>query len=127
MCLKIGPDQRRHWLSRTDAYDGFIILHGTDTMAYVPPPPSYLIQNSENPLCSQAPQQPQQTSFTDAKSCNPTTCSLRARRQKRRSVVFGNEVIAGTRACKQRTLSFNAFTSVNYPLLAQYPWQQDYS
>ena len=33
-------------------------------------------------------------------------------------VVFGNEVIAGTRAHKQRTLSFNAFTSMNYPPLA---------
>ena len=33
-------------------------------------------------------------------------------------MVFGNEVIAGTRAHKQRTLSFNAFTSMNYPPLA---------
>lgn len=51
-----------HWMQIAGAieesfsgYDGFVILHGTDTMAYTAAALSYLIQNSPKPLCSQAP------------------------------------------------------------------------
>ena len=102
-----------------DRYDGFVILHGTDTMAYTAAALSYLIQDSEKPVVLTGSQQPMAAPFTDAKlnlyhsvlyACDPTSRDV--------SVVFGGEVICGTRARKQRTMSFNAFTSMNFPPLA---------
>ena len=102
-----------------DRYDGFVILHGTDTMAYTAAALSYLVQGSEKPIVLTGSQQPMANPFTDAKlnlyhsvlyACDPASRDV--------SVVFGGEVICGTRARKQRTMSFNAFSSMNYPPLA---------
>ena len=102
-----------------DRYDGFVVLHGTDTMAYTAAALSYLIQDSEKPIVLTGSQQPMSAPFTDAKlnlyhsalyACEASSCDV--------SVVFGGEVICGTRARKQRTMSFNAFTSMNFPPLA---------
>ena len=116
----------RDWLeisaqvrSAYDRYDGFVILHGTDTMAYTAAALSYLIQDSEKPIVLTGSQQPMANPFTDAKlnlyqsvlyACDPASRDV--------SVVFGGKVICGTRARKQRTMSFNAFTSMNYPPVA---------
>ncbi len=100
-------------------YDGFVILHGTDTMAYTAAALSYLIQNSVKPIVLTGSQQPMASPFTDAKlniyqsvlyACDETSHDV--------SVVFGGQVICGTRARKQRTMSFNAFVSMNFPPLA---------
>lgn len=102
-----------------DRYDGFVVLHGTDTMAYTAAALSYLIRDSEKPIVLTGSQQPMAAPFTDAKlnlyhsvlyACDPASRDV--------SVVFGGEVICGTRARKQRTMSFNAFTSMNFPPLA---------
>lgn len=102
-----------------DAYDGFVVLHGTDTMAYTAAALSYLIQDSEKPIVLTGSQQPMASPFTDAK-LNLYQSVLYAADDASRdvSVVFGGKAIAGTRARKQRTMSFNAFTSMNYPSLA---------
>ncbi len=102
-----------------DAYDGFVVLHGTDTMAYTAAALSYLIQDSEKPIVLTGSQQPMASPFTDAK-LNLYQSVLYAADEGSRdvSVVFSGKVIAGTRAHKQRTMSFNAFTSMNYPSLA---------
>ena len=102
-----------------DRYDGFVVLHGTDTMAYTAAALSYLIQNSEKPIVLTGSQQPMASPFTDAK-LNLYQAVLYATDDASRdvSVVFSGKVIAGTRAHKQRTMSFNAFTSMNYPSLA---------
>ena len=102
-----------------DRYDGFVILHGTDTMAYTAAALSYLIQGSEKPIVLTGSQQPMANPFTDAK-LNLYHSVLYACEDASRdvSVVFGGEVICGTRARKQRTMSFNAFSSMNYPPLA---------
>ena len=102
-----------------DRYDGFVILHGTDTMAYTAAALSYLVRGSEKPIVLTGSQQPMASPFTDAKlnlyhsvlyACDDASRDV--------SVVFGGKVICGTRARKQRTMSFNAFTSMNYPPLA---------
>lgn len=102
-----------------ERYDGFVILHGTDTMAYTAAALSYLVQGSEKPIVLTGSQQPMASPFTDAKlnlyhsvlyACDPASRDV--------SVVFGGKVICGTRARKQRTMSFNAFTSMNYPSIA---------
>lgn len=106
-------------LARYEDYDGFVILHGTDTMAYTAAALSYLIQASPRPIALTGSQQPMASPFTDAR-LNLYQSVLYAADPGSRdvSVVFGGKVIAGTRARKQRTMSFNAFTSVNYPELA---------
>lgn len=102
-----------------DRYDGFVVLHGTDTMAYTAAALSYLIQDSEKPIVLTGSQQPMASPFTDAK-LNLYQSVLYAADDGSRdvNVVFSGKVIAGTRAHKQRTMSFNAFTSVNFPPLA---------
>ena len=102
-----------------DSYDGFVILHGTDTMAYTAAALSYLIQQSEKPIVLTGSQQPMANPFTDAK-LNIYQSVLYACDDESRdvNVVFGGKVICGTRAHKQRTMSFNAFTSMNYPSIA---------
>ncbi len=102
-----------------DAYDGFVILHGTDTMAYTAAALSYLVQGSAKPIVLTGSQQPMANPFTDAK-LNLYQSLLYAVDDDSSdvSVVFGGKAIAGTRAHKQRTMSANAFTSVNFPALA---------
>ena len=106
-------------VDRYDDYDGFVILHGTDTMAYTAAALSYLIQASPRPIVLTGSQQPMGYPFTDAK-LNVFQSVLWATDEASHdvSVVFGGNVIRGTRARKQRTMSFNAFTSVNCPPLA---------
>lgn len=106
-------------LERYEDYDGFVVLHGTDTMAYTAAALSYLIQDSPRPIVLTGSQQPMGNPFTDAR-LNLYQSVLYAADPLSRdvSVVFGGAVIAGTRARKQRTMSFNAFASVNYPELA---------
>ena len=102
-----------------DDYDGFVVLHGTDTMAYTAAALSYLVQGSPKPIVLTGSQQPMSAPFTDAKlnlyQSLLWACDDRARDVH---VVFDGQVIVGTRAHKQRTMSYNAFTSVNWPLAA---------
>ena len=90
-----------------DAHDGFVVLHGTDTMSYTAAALSYLIQDSPKPI------------VTDAKiNLYQSLVYAVSDRSRDVSIVFGGYAIAGTRARKQRTMSFNAFNSINYPVLA---------
>ena len=102
-----------------DDYDGFVVLHGTDTMAYTAAALSYLIQDSPKPIVLTGSQRPMANPFTDAK-LNLYQSLLYAADDASRdvSVVFGGQVIAGTRARKQRTMSDNAFISLNFPTIA---------
>ncbi|MDO4296649.1 MAG: asparaginase [bacterium] len=118
--------QPKHWLliceaieSRYADYDGFVICHGTDTMAYTAAALSYLIQNSPKPIVITGAQKPIDLEITDAKT--NLMDSLRfASHDKAYGVtlVFDGKVIAGTRAKKERTKSYNAFSSINFPYLA---------
>ncbi len=100
-------------------HDGFVVLHGTDTMAYTAAALSYLVQDSPKPIVLTGSQRPMMNPFTDAK-INLYQSLIWATDDRARDVaiVFGGEVVAGTRARKQRTMSSNAFTSVNFPPLA---------
>ena len=64
----------RQWLMIRDAimenynnYDGFVVLHGTDTMAYTAAALSYLIQDSVKPIVLTGSQKPMANPYTDAK------------------------------------------------------------
>ena len=102
-----------------DAHDGFVLLHGTDTMSYTAAALSYLIQDSPKPIVLTGSQQPMGNPFTDAKiNLYQSLVYAVSDRSRDVSIVFGGYAIAGTRARKQRTMSFNAFNSINYPVLA---------
>ena len=102
-----------------DAHDGFVVLHGTDTMSYTAAALSYLIQDSPKPIVLTGSQQPMGNPFTDAKiNLYQSLVYAVSDRSRDVSIVFGGHAIAGTRARKQRTMSFNAFNSINYPVLA---------
>ncbi len=116
----------KHWEMLTNAveqnyndYDGFVICHGTDTMAYSSAALSYMIQNSRKPIVVTGSQKPINLEITDAKT-NLVDSFLFACSDKAHGVniVFDGDVIAGTRAKKERTKSYNAFSSINYPLIA---------
>ena len=114
-----------HWLTIAeairesyDAFDGFVIAHGTDTMAYTAAALSYLIQGSPKPIILTGAQKPilfentdSKTNLTDAFRCAVSDlCGV--------MIVFNGRVILGTRARKTRTTSLQAFSSIHYPLLA---------
>jgi len=100
-------------------YDGFVICHGTDTLAYTAAALSYMIQNSAKPIVVTGAQKPINMDVTDAKS-NLLDSFIYASDDDSQNVniVFDGKVIVGTRARKERAKSFNAFSSLNYPFPA---------
>lgn len=115
-----------HWLliaetieKNYEAYEGFVILHGTDTMAYTAAALSYLIQNINKPIVLTGSQQPVDRDITDARA-NLVNSFFYASQPDAAGVVvlFDGQVIAGTRARKVRTKSFHAFSSIDFPNLS---------
>ena len=102
-----------------EKYAGFVIAHGTDTMAYTAAALSYMIQNSKKPIVITGAQKPIDLEITDAKS-NLLDSFLYASDENSQGVqiVFDGKVIAGTRAKKVRSKSYNAFSSIDFPCLA---------
>ena len=114
-----------HWLTiarairaRYEEYDGFVIAHGTDTMAYTAAALSYLIQYSPKPIILTGAQKPIVFENTDSKTnlADAFRCAVSDLRGV--MIVFNGRVILGTRARKTRTVSLQAFSSINYPELA---------
>jgi len=119
----ISPD---HWTKLVNTikenyerYDGFVICHGTDTMAYTAAALSYMIQNSTKPIILTGAQKPINLEVTDSKT-NLFDSFLYACYDGASGVqiVFNGKVILGTRARKTHTKSLQAFSSINYPYLA---------
>ena len=112
-----------HWLivarairENYDRYDGFVISHGTDTMAYTAAALSYLVQGAKKPIIITGAQKPINYDSTDSK-LNLTDAFVCASSDKLSGVniVFSGRVILGTRARKTCSKSFAAFSSINYP------------
>ena len=115
-----------HWLAVEKAieenygqYDGFVITHGTDTMAYTAAALSYLIQHSPKPIIITGAQKPIDMENTDART-NLADSLLFASCPGAHGVniVFDGKVIAGTRGKKEWTKSYHAFSSINFPYVA---------
>ena len=102
-----------------DEYDGFVVCHGTDTMSYTAAMISYMVQHSPKPIVFTGSQKPIDKEDTDGR-INLRDSFLYAASDNASDVVivFQGNVIAGTRAKKIRTKSYNAFTSVDFPNLA---------
>ena len=113
----------RHWASLAralrenyDRYDGFVISHGTDTMAYTAAALSYLVQGAKKPIVLTGAQKPINYDSTDSRT-NLTDAFVCACSEKVHGVciVFSGRVILGTRARKTCSKSYTAFSSINYP------------
>ncbi len=117
----IGP---LHWLRMVRCirehyadYDGFVLTHGTDTMAYTAAALSYLIQGSPKPIVLTGAQKPIGFDSTDSKINLTDAFRCASEDLPGVSIVFNSQVIPGTRARKTRSKSFQAFSSINYPNL----------
>ena len=98
-------------------YSGFVITHGTDTMAYTAAALSYLVQGSPKPIILTGAQKPIGFDSTDSKINLLDAFRCATEDLPGDSIVFNNKVILGTRARKTRSKSFQAFDSINYPHL----------
>lgn len=114
-----------HWLqiaaaieAHYDDFDGFVIAHGTDTMAYTAAALSYLVQYSPKPIVITGAQKPMLFEYTDSKANLADAFRCAVSDLCGVMIVFNGRVILGTRARKTHTTSFSAFASINYPLLA---------
>lgn len=118
--------QPAHWLmiaetleKQYEKYDGFVICHGTDTMAYTAAALSYLVQDSPKPIVITGAQKPIDMENTDARTnLSDSLCFASEGRAHGVNIVFDGKVIAGTRGKKERSKSYNAFSSINFPYIA---------
>lgn len=106
-------------------YDGFVILHGTDTMAYTASALSYLLINTCKPIILTGSQLPIGTIRTDGRENLITAIEIAAAKHDNKPVVpevcvyFENKLLRGNRTTKQNSEYFNAYKSNNYPPLAE--------
>ncbi|HIX45203.1 MAG TPA: type I asparaginase [Candidatus Barnesiella excrementipullorum] len=109
-----------------DLFDGFVVLHGTDTMAYTASAVSFMLENLSKPVIFTGSQLPVGVLRTDGKENLITAIEIASAKHPDGSPVvpevcifFENSLMRGNRTRKISAENFNAFASPNYPLLAQ--------
>ena len=108
-----------------DKHDGFVILHGTDTMSYTASALSFMLHNLNKPVVLTGSQLPIGMLRTDGKENLITAVEIAADSKDGVAVVpevcvlFENQLFRGNRTTKHNSEYFNAFNSYNYPDLAK--------
>jgi len=108
-----------------DLYDGFVILHGTDTMAYSASALSFMLQNPGKPVIFTGSQLPIGKLRTDGKENLITAIEIAAAKRNGQSIVqevcvyFESKLFRGNRTHKYNTENFDAFQSANMQPLAE--------
>ena len=127
-----------------DDYDGFVVLHGTDTMAYTASALSYMLENLTKPVIFTGSQLPIGQLRTDGKENLITSIEIAAAKDDKGNamvpevgIYFNGRLLRGNRTTKQSAEEFNAFESFNYPHLVdagvnivyhrERIWQPDFS
>jgi len=107
-------------------YDGFVVLHGTDTMAYTASALSFMLENFDKPVILTGSQLPIGKVRTDGKENLITALEIAVDKAPdgrpfvpEVCIFFQDELMRGNRTTKINTENFNAFKSFNYPVLAQ--------
>ena len=106
------------------SYDGFVVLHGTDTMSYTASALSFMLENLSKPVVLTGSQLPIGMLRTDGKENLITAVEIAAAKEKGQPLVpevcvfFENTLLRGNRTSKVSADNFNAFRSYNYPPLA---------
>ena len=108
-----------------DRFDGFVILHGTDTMAYTASALSFMLENLSKPVVLTGSQLPIGTLRTDGKENLITAIEIAAAKHPdgtpivpEVTIFFENYLLRGNRTTKSNAEGFNAFNTFNYPVLA---------
>ncbi len=108
-----------------ETYDGFVVLHGSDTMSYTASALSYMLENLAKPVIFTGSQLPIGDLRTDAKENLITSIQIAALTEQDEAVVqevclyFENKLYRANRTTKINAEHFEAFASLNYPLLAE--------
>lgn len=112
--LRIGEDIQKHY----DDFDGFVVLHGTDTMAYTSSALSFLLENLSKPVILTGAQIPLAEIRNDARD-NLLTSMILAGTEPIPEVCiyFGTRLLRGNRSRKVSAGGLDAFASFNYPAL----------
>ncbi|MFN3969174.1 asparaginase [Flavobacterium sp.] len=106
-------------------FDGFVVLHGSDTMSYSASALSFMLENLNKPVVFTGSQLPIGDLRTDAKENLITAIQIASLQQKGKPVIqevclyFEYKLYRGNRTTKINAEHFNAFTSPNYPPLAE--------
>lgn len=108
-----------------DRYDGFVILHGTDTMAYSASALSLMLENLSKPVVFTGSQLPIGRPRTDGKENLISSVEIASARNRDGSakvpevcIFFNSQLLRGNRATKFSSVDFDAFRSPNWPVLA---------
>ena len=108
-----------------DNVDGFVILHGSDTMAFTASALSFMLENLAKPVIFTGSQLPISAIRTDAKENLMTAIEIAKAKKHERSrvpevcIYFDYKLFRGNRAFKYNSSKFEAFRSPNYPILAE--------
>jgi len=106
-------------------HDGFVVLHGTDTMAFTASALSFMLPGLDKPVIFTGAQLPISEPRSDARENLITSLEIAAAKKGNQAVVpevciyFGNELLRGNRSKKTESMHFDAFQSENYPPLAK--------
>jgi L-asparaginase len=122
----------QHWLDMAyiiyenyDSYDGFVVLHGTDTMAYSASMLSYMLQGLSKPVIFTGAQLPISAMRSDARENLMTSLEISTAKANGKPIVpevcifFNHMLLRGNRSKKVQSVHFDAFESENYPPLAE--------
>lgn len=111
---------------RYDQYDGFVILHGTDTMAYTASALSFMLENLTKPVVLTGSQLPINQLRTDGKENLITSIEIASASHPDGTamvpevcIYFSGKLLRGNRSTKTNADGFNAFESFNFPHLAE--------
>ncbi len=106
-------------------YDGFVILHGSDTMAFSASILSFLLEGLQKPVIFSGSQLPIGEIRTDARENMMTALEIASAKHNGKAIVqevcilFDNKLFRGNRSFKYNSAKFEAFRSPNYPVLAE--------
>jgi L-asparaginase len=122
----------QHWVELVtvigqnyEKYDGFVVLHGSDTMSYTASALSFMLENLNKPVILTGSQLPLGMIRSDGQENLVTAIEIAAARQDETPVVpevavyFENKLLRGNRTFKYNAENFSAFMSGNYPPLAE--------
>lgn len=109
-----------------DAYDGFVVLHGTDTMSYSASALSFMLENLSKPVVFTGSQLPVGVLRSDAKENLLTAIEIAAAKDEDGNAIvpevtiyFEDRLFRANRTTKRNAEHFSAFNSYNYPALAK--------
>src|ERR1700756_4318576 len=108
-----------------DSVDGFVILHGSDTMSFTASALSFMLENLAKPVIFTGSQLPISAIRTDAKENLMTAIEIAKAKKHERArvpevcIYFDYKLFRGNRAFKYNSSKFEAFRSPNYPILAE--------